>query len=799
MEIRRILDGKGMQYKVNETGQLVVRNCPFCPDAKGKVDNLWKLYINKDNGLFFCHRCQTRGNAKQLIEKLGGNTHSDQRFNIVDQYLYQDESGDTHVRVTRLEDQRGNKRFYQEHLEGGSWKKGGAHKPLQPFRFAEWQHELSIVIVEGEKCVSAVRSLGFAATTFIGGCNGWNESYAPYFKNRIAILLPDQDEPGFKFTASVATGLSQIVSSYKVVMLPGLKDKEDICDWIKNGGTARDFKEICDRAEKNSVVLLQEKIANDGPERSWSALKDLPSIHTPIQDIMPAIVPDVLRAWVTDIAERMQVPLVCVTVLAFTVVGSLIGRKAKVYPKKEDDWYEVANLWSMIIMPSGRLKSPIINAVLKPLHELSEQAENEFAKASNDVEIRIAITDAKIQSLKKEIQKVATSQVKDRDQRLENVQRELSQLQSIREEAVAFAKRYKIHDATVEKIGELLKTNTNGLLLVRDELSGWLSSLDRIGHDGDRAFFLESWNGKGSYDVDRIIRGSLHIPALCLSILGGIPPSKIESYVESAVSGGAGNDGLLQRFGLMVHADFKKDWRLIDRSPDKHAYERVKSAFLSLDRLGGEHDLAENNALSFRFNPEAQELFYEWLTKLETNIRDLENECDAFISHIAKYRKLVPVLALQFFLLKKIDDPSVGEAIDAESLIAAMEWARHLETHARRVYSLALNPQIHAAKSFAQKIKQGKIADGMRLRDIYRHQWSHLKTRASVDMALAVLIECGWVVVEEIRLETGAPCEVTRLNPLLIQISTEPTKQLDRTDTTYPDTSVSFVNRHLGL
>ncbi len=788
MEITGMLDANGMRYKESSTGQLVVKNCPFCSDTKGKIDNLWKLYIHKENGLFFCHRCQTRGNAEQFAKKMQGHLRDNHTFNMVDQYLYQNERGGTYVRVTRLEDGLGYKKFYQERLEGGVWIKGGALMPLQPFHFAEWKQESTIIIVEGEKCVRAMRGLGLAATTFIGGCNGWSEKYMPYFQNKTVILLPDQDEAGFKFMTQVAAGLSAVVLNYRIVILPGLKEKEDIYDWIKNGGTAKEFLRICKNAEPNSFACLQSNHSHQFREQIWNDLKDLPSIHFPVEDVTAEIIPDLLRPWVVDIAERMQVPLVSVAVLALTVVGSLIGRKAHIYPKKEDDWYEAANLWSMIIMPSGRLKSPIINAVLKPLQELAEQAEKKFVVSSRAAEIEKAISEAKIQAAKKEIQKIAMTRAQNRDEKLEKAQRRLMELLDDCEKIQTSAKRYKIHDATVEKIGELLKTNTNGLLLVRDELSGWLSSLDRIGHESDRAFFLEAWNGKGSYDVDRIIRGSLHIPALCLSIIGGIPPSKIESYVESAVSGGVGNDGLLQRFGLMVHADFTKEWRLIDRAPNKHAYDQVMSAFACLDELNGDGHF-------FRFNGEAQELFYDWLTKLETNIRSLENECDAFVSHISKYRKLVPALALQFYLLKKVDKQNVDEAIDSESLIAAIKWARHLETHARRVYSLALNPQIHSARALAQRIKQGNIIDGARLRDIYRHQWSHLKNRASVDMAVAVLTDCGWVLVEEIRPATGAPYDVVRLNPSLTQGLQ---KQLDRTDKTPADTPVSFGNQDLG-
>jgi putative DNA primase/helicase len=97
-------------------------------------------------------------------------------------------------------------------------------------------------------------------------------------------------------------------------------------------------------------------------------------------------------------------------------------------------------------------------------------------------------------------------------------------------------RRYILNDSTVEKLGELLNQNPNGLLLFRDELIGWLRTLDREGHENDRAFYLEAWNGNGSYTYDRIGRGTLHIKAACVSILGGIQPGPLNNYLQSLLS-----------------------------------------------------------------------------------------------------------------------------------------------------------------------------------------------------------------------------------------------------------------------
>ena len=61
------------------------------------------------------------------------------------------------------------------------------------------------------------------------------------------------------------------------------------------------------------------------------------------------------------------------------------------------------------------------------------------------------------------------------------------------------ARRFKSNDATVEKLGDILSHNPIGLLVFRDELMGLLASWEREGREGDKAFYLEGWNGTGSF------------------------------------------------------------------------------------------------------------------------------------------------------------------------------------------------------------------------------------------------------------------------------------------------------------
>ena len=62
--------------------------------------------------------------------------------------------------------------------------------------------------------------------------------------------------------------------------------------------------------------------------------------------------------------------------------------------------------------------------------------------------------------------------------------------------------------------------------------------------------------------VDRIGRGTLDVPACCVSILATIQPGPLQSYLFDAVNGGKGDDGLM-RLANGEDADFDASQRLI--------------------------------------------------------------------------------------------------------------------------------------------------------------------------------------------------------------------------------------------
>ncbi len=165
----------------------------------------------------------------------------------------------------------------------------------------------------------------------------------------------------------------------------------------------------------------------------------------------------------------------------------------------------------------------------------------------------------------------------------------LEEIEGLQDRPCPKERRWKGNDASVEKAIEILRDNApRGLLIHRDELIGLFKKMDKPGHESDRAFYIEAWNGNGNHVDDRIGRGSVRAENLCLSLLGTIQPGRLVTYLKEALNESL-NDGFPQRLQLAVYPD-APPFKYVDEWPDAEAKNRVYSIVkaLSEDDFTGE-------------------------------------------------------------------------------------------------------------------------------------------------------------------------------------------------------------------
>lgn len=323
-----------------------------------------------------------------------------------------------------------------------------------------------------------------------------------------------------------------------------------------------------DRAE--AIVAAATKANGQARTPGEGTPKPLPDPLPRVPTFELGLLPNSIRPWVEDHADALQCPPEYVAVGAMVALAGTIGRQVAIAVKQRERWIERSVLWGCIVGRPSAGKSPALRPAYGMLTRLESAGWDGYQAALKEYEARTVVASA----AKQNAQKIARKKLEKGDTvgALEAAEA------AILDDDEPQQARLVVNDATVEKIGEILNANPRGLVQFRDELSGWLASLDREGREGDRSFWLECWAGNGPYVVDRISRGTIRVEACAVSILGGTQPGKLAEYVRACAKGGSGDDGLLPRFQLAVYPDPPKEWRDGDRRRAQRLHRRSLSA-----------------------------------------------------------------------------------------------------------------------------------------------------------------------------------------------------------------------------
>jgi putative DNA primase/helicase len=516
--------------------------------------------------------------------------------------------------------------------------------------------------------------------------------------------------------------------------------------------------------------------------QEWPDPYALPEALHPVDPFDFNLLPEKLRPWAVDAAERMQCPPDYLGASMVTALGTVIGTKIVIKPKVADDWQVAANQWCLIIGRPGVMKSPAMEEALRPLKRLCAEAEQEFKTTQESHDVDLEVAKLRAAETRKEVSKLFKKKTDESEQKARDL------LATTHDLAEPTLRRYIANDANIASLGVLLQQNPNGVLVFRDEFVSLLRGLDQEERADERAFYQAGWNGYSGHTFDRIGRGlHLNIPLVCLSTLGSAQPGTISEYLSQAIRGGRGDDGLIQRVGLLVWPDVSGEWKHVDRWPDCAARAASFEVFNRLDKLdwhavGARRDRGpdgdEEGLPYLRLNIDAYDRFVDWRTNLEKRIRgDLH---PAVESHLAKYRKLVPGLALIFHLVDEGMGPVGMPAIER-----AIAWAIYLEKHAHRAYGSVTFAAAATAQAILGKLRSGALKSEFSSRDVWRPGWSRLTDPDVVHAGLRMMVDYDYLA--DAKVETGGrPAMVYTANP---KIYTGTETRTAKTAKRYPHTA----------
>ncbi|MCC7085583.1 MAG: DUF3987 domain-containing protein [Pirellulales bacterium] len=408
---------------------------------------------------------------------------------------------------------------------------------------------------------------------------------------------------------------------------------------------------------ERGYLLYRPKTATPLPAQSKQ-------IHRPVEivpyQIFPVeVLPGIVGTFVAEAAAAIGCDASFVALPTLACLARAIGNKRVIRLKRT--WQEPAIVWAAIVGKSGTHKSPSIAEATKCLQAKQAEAMVQYQEAQRHHEQERALYERDYAAWK-------------RNKTTEPPPWEPQ------EPALA---RYIVSDITIEALADRLHRQFDGVLVVRDELAGWLGGIAEYkgGQGSDLGHWLASWSA-APLTVDRKTGAikTVHIPRAAVNIVGGIQPG----VLRSAIGREHLQDGLCARLLLAMPQAKPVRWTEATVSPATEAtIGKVYERLLALEPAADE----EGNAAPFAMplTPEAKAVWVSYYNRHRAELAELDDDLAAAWSKLEAYAAR---FALIFQLVAWAQGEAGGDAVDESSMAAAIKLADWFGGEARRMYGV---------------------------------------------------------------------------------------------------------------
>jgi hypothetical protein len=189
---------------------------------------------------------------------------------------YHNCDGNEHFGVVRFDGDKG-KEFRPFHQNASGWSMSDPPRKLPLFRLPALlarSREL-VFVVEGEKCVCELETLGLPVTTSAHGAKSVHKTDWQPLAGRKVVILPDNDTEGRAYAQTITEILIRLspAAVIKIVELPGLPPKGDCVDWLeaRDAQTPEDITAELLDIVKNAGVIQTSAAIDPGSVAKWFA------------------------------------------------------------------------------------------------------------------------------------------------------------------------------------------------------------------------------------------------------------------------------------------------------------------------------------------------------------------------------------------------------------------------------------------------------------------------------------------------------------------------------------------------
>lgn len=375
-----------------------------------------------------------------------------------------------------------------------------------------------------------------------------------------------------------------------------------------------------------------------------------------------ALLPDPISTFIHEAAKAIGCDPALVGLPLLATLAGCVGSTRRLLIKP--GWAAPSVLWTAAVVDSGQQKSPAQSVVTRHLYERQGRDLKEHAERIMEYQKSLANYEQALVDWKK------TKGVRGDPPKKP-------------EEPVC--KRVIISDSTMEAVADRLQENQRGLLLDRDELSGWLGSYDqyRSGRGGDVSHWLSCYNAKPLL-IDRktSAKKTIYVERAAVSVTGGIQPRILAGMLGKQHF----ENGLAARFGLGMPPRRSKQWSDARISEDTdNTLEWVYDYLLRL-QFREIHDKLV--PVDLPLTPDGREAFVEFYNQHGHEQGELTGNLAALW---AKLEEVAARIALVMHLVRcSIDDSSLvtPDAVDAGSIMMGVTFARWFGNEGRRIYGV---------------------------------------------------------------------------------------------------------------
>jgi Protein of unknown function (DUF3987) len=447
----------------------------------------------------------------------------------------------------------------------------------------------------------------------------------------------------------------------------------------------------------------------------------------PVRPFPVEVFPEAIATLITQGAAALPCAPDLIGVPMLAVLGTAIGTSYAVQMKQ--GWTEGPRVHSGVIAPPGDKKSPAEKLATRPLHVLQAKHGQDFEAQQVQHDLAMLVYEVQLADWRSKRRKKADSQQPEGTE----------QPPPPKPDAPAMTQLLTV-DATVEALASILSSNPRGVLMERDELTGWVLSMNQYkgGKGADRQMWLSFWNG-ASVVINRKGRPDplvLSNPFVCVT--GGLTPDCLGDLVD----GRGREDGFLPRILLAYPDPVPLTYTHATVTPEaQRAYEDLIKKLLALGQETPTHTTVAT------FIPEGRAALITFLNELYDRCNSVD--CPAYLRHvIAKLEAYTGRLALTLQLCRYVSGDSRTDNIEPESVRAAAELIRYFLSHAERIYprlrTTEQDKQVEAAVSWIEA--HGRTVSA---RDLQRYKVAGVKSSTEAKTLLRRLEDRGFGRVEE--------------------------------------------------